>query len=101
MHDRTGGAHGAYRHDKSDLVARLRKIEGQVRGLQKMLNEERYCVDVLVQIAAVQSALDKVRMTLIEDHTRGCVAEAIAKGGGDEKIKELMSIINPFLKHVP
>lgn len=87
-----------YAEDKQGMLRRLRRIEGQIRGIQRMLEEERYCVDVLIQIAAVRAALDKVGLALIEDHTRGCVRTALANNQGDEAIDELMDIIAQFLK---
>ncbi len=90
---------GSYRAHKADLIRRLRRIEGQVRGLQRMIEEEKYCVDVLVQIAAVKAALDKVGLVLLEDHTRGCVADAIKNDrNADHSIRELMDVILRFLK---
>lgn len=87
-----------YAEDRQNLLRRLRRIEGQVRGIQRMLEEDRYCVDVLIQLAAVRAALDKVGLALIEDHTRGCVRNALANNQGDEAIDELMDILAQFLK---
>lgn len=87
-----------YADDKQSVLRRLRRIEGQIRGIQRMLEDERYCVDVLIQIAAVRAALDKVGLALIEDHTRGCVRNALANSQGDEAIDELMDVIAQFLK---
>jgi DNA-binding FrmR family transcriptional regulator len=84
--------------EKQNLVNRLKRIEGQVRGVQKMIEEDRYCVDVLVQVSAASAALKKVGFTLLEDHTRGCVTQAITKGEGDEAIEELMKVIQQFSK---
>lgn len=91
--------HGSYQAHKADLIRRLRRIEGQVRGLQRMIEDEKYCVDVLMQIAAVKAALDKVGLVLLEDHTRGCVANAIRNDQhADHSIRELMDVILRFLK---
>lgn len=87
-----------YAEDKQNLLRRLRRIEGQIRGIQRMLEEDRYCVDVLIQLAAVRAALDKVGLALIEDHTRGCVRNALANNQGDEAIDELMDVLAQFLK---
>lgn len=87
-----------YSQDKQSLIRRLKRIEGQIRGIQRMVDEERYCVDVLVQLAAVRAGLDKVGLALIEDHTRGCVRAAIARDQGDEAIDELMDVLGQFLK---
>lgn len=67
--------------DKDDLQERLRKIEGQVRGIQRMIEEDRYCVDVLVQLAAVRAAMNKVGLALMEGHARGCMQAAARRGG--------------------
>lgn len=71
-----------YHHDKAKVVARLRRIEGQVRGLQRMVEEDSYCIDVLTQVAAVTKALQGVGMVLLDEHLRHCVAGA-AQGGGE------------------
>lgn len=85
-------------HEKQALIRRLKKIEGQVRGIQRMLEEERYCVDILVQLAAARAGLDKVGLALIEEHTRGCLRQAVATGQGDEAIDELVDVLAQFLK---
>lgn len=95
------GGHGSYAVQKRALVRRLRRVEGQVRGLQRMVHEERYCVDVLMQIAAARAALDRVAMALLEEHTRGCVTRAIRSDDQDEAdaaIRELMGVITRFTK---
>ncbi len=84
--------------DKKKLQARLRRIEGQIRGLQKMIDEDRYCVDVLVQIAAARAALNRVGMAVLEKHTRGCVVNAIAHDRGDEAVDELMDVLMRFIQ---
>jgi len=81
--------HGYVRSDAKDALAkRLKRIEGQVRGLQRMVDEERYCIDVLTQISAVNAALDGVALKLLEDHVRHCARE-----GGDEKVTELVDAV--------
>lgn len=87
-----------YQKSAEELLTRLRKIEGQMRGLQKMIQDDRYCIDILSQIASVKSAITKVEMALLESHTRGCVAEAIRGEGGEEKIEELMQVIRACTK---
>ncbi|WP_096440587.1 metal-sensing transcriptional repressor [Alteribacter populi] len=82
--------------DKEKLVNRLKRIEGQVRGIQRMVEDDRYCVDVLVQLSAINAALKKVGYSLLENHTRGCVADAVQHGDGDEAIEELMKVIQQF-----
>ena len=88
----------AYSENKANLLRRLRRIEGQIKGIQKMIENEKYCADVLVQIAAVRAALNKVGLIIFEDHTRGCVAEAIHTECGDKKIHELVDVLSKFIK---
>ncbi|MGN6217140.1 MAG: metal-sensitive transcriptional regulator [Solirubrobacterales bacterium] len=85
-----------YQEDKEKLLKRLARVEGQVRGVAKMVTDERYCIDVLTQIGAIQAALDKVALGLIDDHTRHCVVEA---EGGErvEKVDELMAALGRFV----
>ena len=78
-----------YAKDKARLQARLGRIEGQVRGLSRMVDEDRYCIDVLTQVAAVRAALESVALQLLADHTEHCVAQAIAAGDGSDKVREL------------
>ncbi len=78
---------------KQKLLARLRRIEGQTRGLQRMVEEDQYCVDIMTQIAGVQAALEQVSLLLMENHLLHCVTEAIQEGKGDEKIAEIMDVI--------
>ncbi|MFF0306520.1 metal-sensitive transcriptional regulator [Streptosporangium sp. NPDC004379] len=79
-----------YTEAKEDHLRRLRRIEGQVRGLQRMVGEDKYCIDILTQVSAANRALQAFALELLEEHMAHCVAEAIAKGGGeaDAKIKE-------------
>ncbi|KPV43770.1 metal-sensitive transcriptional regulator [Alicyclobacillus ferrooxydans] len=89
----------SYGPKKDDLLKRLRRVEGQVRGIQKMIDEDRYCVDILVQIAAIKSAMQQVGLTILESHTRGCVVDAISNHTDtDIKIDELMEVIRQFTK---
>lgn len=88
----------SYESDKEDLIARLRRIEGQVRGIQRMLAGDTYCVDVLTQISAVVSGMEKVGLRLLRDHMRGCVADALtSKDGGDAKIDEVVKVVERFV----
>ena len=80
------------------MINRLKRVEGQVRGLQKMIEEDRYCVDVLVQISAVQAALKKVGFALTERHIKMCISSAIKQGHGDDHIEELMKVLQQFSK---
>ncbi|BCT68835.1 hypothetical protein NNRS527_02441 [Nitrosospira sp. NRS527] len=83
---------------KEALIKRLNRIEGQVRGVNKMISEDRYCVDILNQVSALQSALDAVSMLLLENHTHGCMQGAIKSGRGDEAIDELMAVVRKFAR---
>jgi len=76
-----------YSEDKDAVRKRLRRIEGQVRGLQRMVDEDSYCVDVLTQISAVTKALQAVALELLDDHLSHCVADAVAAGGDDADAK--------------
>lgn len=80
------------------LLNRLKRLEGQMRGLQSMIAEDRYCIDVLVQITAIQSALKQVGFIVTEDHISNCVSESIKNGNGEESIKELMVVLKQFSK---
>ena len=79
---------------------RLRRIEGQVRGLQRMVDEDAYCVDILTQVAAVQTALEQVAVNVLDAHVRHCVADAVTDGGAqaDDKLDELMTAVRRFAK---
>lgn len=81
---------------KQKILTRLRRIEGQTRGLQRMVEEEKYCVDIMTQIAGVQAALEQVSIQLMERHLRHCVTEAILEGKGEEKIQEIMSVLKHY-----
>jgi DNA-binding FrmR family transcriptional regulator len=78
--------HG-YASNKDDLQKRLRRIEGQVRGLQRMIDEDTYCIDVLTQVSAATSALQSVALGLLDDHLHHCVADAVAAGGAEASAK--------------
>ncbi|HEX8738990.1 MAG TPA: metal-sensitive transcriptional regulator [Casimicrobiaceae bacterium] len=80
----------------ADLAKRIHRIEGQVRGIERMLAENRYCIDVLTQVSAVQSALDALARELLEHHLHGCVAHAIASGDGTHAIDEALAVIRRF-----
>jgi DNA-binding FrmR family transcriptional regulator len=87
-----------YVEDKQAVLRRLARIEGQVRGLSRMIEDEAYCIDVLTQIAAVTRALDGAGLKLLEDHTAHCVRDAMERGGpeADEKVGELMAAVERF-----
>ena len=82
-----------YSAEKQALLGRLRRIEGQIRGLQRMVDEDTYCIDVLTQISAATRALQAVALGLLEDHLRHCVVEAAATGDPSEKVKEASEAI--------
>jgi DNA-binding FrmR family transcriptional regulator len=86
--------HG-YSHDKDSYLRRRRRIEGQVRGLQRMIDEDKYCIDILTQVAAATKALQAVALGLLEEHLGHCVAQAVAEGGDDaaEKVREASDAI--------
>jgi len=84
--------------DKDALIKRLNRIEGQVRGVTKMLAEDRYCVDVLNQVSALQSALDAFSIRLLENHTHGCMQSAIKSGKGKVAVDELMIVLRKFAR---
>ena len=78
------------------LAKRLNRIEGQVRGIGRMIDDDRYCVDILTQVSAVQSALDALALKLLEHHLHGCVSHAVASGNGAHAIDEALSVIRKF-----
>lgn len=84
-----------YSHDKDNYLKRLRRIEGQIRGLQRMIDEDKYCIDILTQVAAATKALQSVALGLLEEHLSHCVTQAVAAGGDDatEKVREASDAI--------
>ena len=90
-----------YSADRQLILNRLRRIEGQVRGIERMVEEDRYCIDVLTQIAAVSTALEAVGVKVLEDHVRHCVAGALASGdevAADAKVEELLEAVRRLVK---
>ena len=90
--------HG-YVSNKDSLIKRLHRIEGQVRGIERMVDEERYCVDILTQISAVSTALESLSVKLLEDHVRHCVADALAAGNAkvaEQKSEDLLAAVQRF-----
>jgi CsoR family transcriptional regulator, copper-sensing transcriptional repressor len=89
-----------YHDNKGAYLTRLRRIEGQVRGLQRMVDEDVYCIDILTQVSAVNKALQSVAVGLVEDHLGHCVREAVAAGGSDpdEKVAEASAAIARLLR---
>ncbi len=86
-----------YINNKKRIQDRLNRLEGQVRGIHRMVDEERYCIDILTQVNAVKAALDRVAISLLDDHVRHCVADAVRDGDGEEKVGELSAAIGRFL----
>lgn len=84
-----------YTDDKDGYLKRLRRIEGQIRGLQRMVEHDEYCIDVLTQISAATKALESVSLGLLDEHLKHCVAEAVAQGGdvADAKVREASDAI--------
>ena len=94
-----GGVYG-YAPNKEDYIGRLRRIEGQVRGLQRMVEEDKYCIDILTQVSAVTRALQSVALGLVEDHLSHCVTQAVAEGGyvAAAKVREASDAIARLVK---
>lgn len=84
-----------YTQDKQTYLKRLRRVEGQIRGLQRMVEDDEYCIDVLTQISAATKALQAVSLGLLDEHLKHCVAEALSEGGdnADEKVREASDAI--------
>ena len=87
----------SYTKDKRDLVTRLRRIEGQARGIQRLVEEEAYCLDILQQVEALTAAADQVALLLLEDHIDGCLTHAIASGEGEPYVAEVMTVVRRAL----
>lgn len=89
-----------YQQGKADVIARLRRIEGQVRGLQRMVDDEAYCIDVLTQVSAVTRALQAVSLSLLGDHLRHCVGDAVANDVPDvsTKVEEAMKAVERLVR---
>ena len=84
--------------EKSDLKLRLKKISGQINGIDKMIDDGRYCIDVLQQILAARAALNKVALMILESHTKSCVVSAIREDRADQGIDELLAVLKQFNK---
>ena len=99
-HEATAHAHRGYASEKAAYLRRLKLIEGQVRGIARMVDEDKYCIDVLTQVAAVTSALKAVSLGLLGDHLSHCVADAARAGGSEaeEKLEEAMQAIKRLVK---
>ncbi|OLB85779.1 MAG: metal-sensitive transcriptional regulator [Chloroflexi bacterium] len=87
-----------YAAHKKQVQARLRRVEGQIRGIEQMVQADRYCIDVLTQVGAAKAALDSVALLLLADHTEHCVTEAIRAGRGGAKVKELNGAVERLVR---
>jgi DNA-binding FrmR family transcriptional regulator len=87
-----------YSKDKGAVLTRLHRIEGQIRGIGKMVEEDRYCIEVLTQVNAARAALESVALRLLSDHTEHCVTEAIRSGGGRAKVRELNEAVERLVR---
>ncbi|OFW77235.1 MAG: transcriptional regulator [Actinobacteria bacterium RBG_19FT_COMBO_70_19] len=85
-----------YSMNKKDLQDRLRRIEGQVRGIQRMVDQDQYCIDILTQLNSASAALKAVGMGLLDEHVRHCVKDSIDQGNSDEKVEELLVAVARF-----
>ena len=94
----TSSAKRVARADTAALGKRIARIEGQVRGIGKMIAEDRYCIDVLTQVSAVQAALDALALELLEDHLHGCVTNAVKSGDGKRAIDEALTVVRKFAR---
>ena len=96
-------AHFGYFDSKEKLLKRLKRAEGQLRGIQRMVENDKYCVDILTQISSVQAAIQQTAVLIIEDHLRHCVRQAIEKGGeeSDKKIEEMVGLLRWATRQPP
>lgn len=88
----------SYTDSKEDIMRRLKKIEGQVKGIQRMVNEDKYCVDVLIQVAAVRAAINRVGTIVFEHHSRVCMQNAVKSSDQEAAIEELVGVLSKFIK---
>lgn len=88
----------SYTKDKDDILIRLKRMEGQLRGIQHMVEDGKYCIDVLIQLSSIIAASQKVGLIILEDHIRGCVSDAISKPNKDATIQELIDVVYKFIK---
>ena len=97
-HDPTGSAfRHSYSKDKAQLIRRLSRIEGQVRGIARMIEREEYCVDILQQTSALRAAVDALAVLVLEDHVQGCVRSAAERGEADEYVAEVLEVVRRTL----
>jgi len=88
----------SYTRDRHELLNRLRRIEGQARGLQRLVEDEAYCLDILQQVEAMTAAADQVAMLVLEDHIEGCLAHAIDTGEGEPYVREVMQVVRRAMR---
>jgi len=86
------------RKDGAALAARMKRIEGQVRGIARMVDDDRYCIDIITQVSAVRAALDALALQLLEGHLHGCVQHAVKSGDGAHAIEEALGVIRTFAR---
>lgn len=87
---------GSYQASKDELLVRFNRVAGQLEGIRTMVDEERYCPEVLTQLSAAIAALEKIGFILLRDHIQGCVSDGIREGKGDDYMDELMAIVQRF-----
>ncbi len=87
-----------YSRDKPSLLTRMRKIEGQSKGIQRMIEEDRYCIDIVQQLTALSAAIDKVSLFILQNHIEGCVTDAIREQHSEGHIKELMETLRKAME---
>jgi len=87
-----------YTMDSDMLIKRIRRIEGQARGIERMIEDDRYCIDIVQQLTALSSAADEVSLLILQSHIEGCISDAIREQRGDEYIEELISTIRKAIK---
>ncbi len=87
-----------YTKEKSSLLARMKKIEGQAKGIQRMIEDDRYCIDIIQQITALGAAADEVALLILENHIEGCVTDAIREQHGESHMRELMETLRKAMR---
>ncbi len=90
--------HYKYSKDKDSLLARMRKIEGQARGIQKMIGDDRYCIDIVQQLTALSAAVDEVSLLILQCHIEGCVTDAIREQHGEDYVNELIQALRKAMR---
>jgi len=95
---RAVAGHYHYAKEKGVLINRIKRIEGQARGIERMIEDERYCIDIVQQLTALSSAADEAALIVLQNHIEGCVADAIREEHGEEYIKELIATIRKAIK---